>query len=82
MQGRDRFRADTEGASCGDRLIAATKLSGHRTLYLGTLENPTGNPRRCDRARVKAPEVVCFEGASGIPKGQLHSKREREESLR
>jgi hypothetical protein len=45
VQGRGRCRADTEGASRRDRLIVATKLSGHRTLYLGTLENPRARPR-------------------------------------
>ncbi len=47
MQGRDRCRADTEGASRSDRLIAAAKLSGHRTLYLGTLENPGSTAKGC-----------------------------------
>jgi hypothetical protein len=40
-RGETASTAGTEGASRRDRLTAPTKLSGHRTLYLGTLENPT-----------------------------------------
>jgi len=71
VQGRGRYRADTEGANRRDRLIAAMKLSGHRTLYLGTLENPAGLPesrqtrdRLTDASGISQGDAQDTEGAT------------------
>jgi len=45
MRGRDRGSAGTEGASRREGLIVAVKLSGLRTLYLGTSGKFLGHRR-------------------------------------
>ncbi len=71
--------ADTEGASRCERLIAAAKLSGHRTPCLGTLENAGSRYGCAGRSpQTSEPHV---DIADHVPKGQSRLVT-REESLR